>query len=61
MSREMKTAEARKFYVEMLLRWLIVKRDYPWNNEPEPVSTHLPEWRLRRARTETIREFQREL
>jgi len=43
-------------YQEMLLRWLCMKRDYPWNNEPEPVCD-TPEKRVIRERT--AREFNR--
>ena len=55
----MKTAEARALYVEMLTRWLRAKREWPFITEPEPQPVGVSARRVRRARRETIREFER--
>lgn len=49
-------ANDRGVYSDKLLRWLAVRRDYPFDNTPEP---ECPE-HLTSVREETLREFRRE-
>ena len=43
----------------MLLRWLSAKRDYPWNNEPEPVHEFLTRHEEASIREAVMREWNR--
>jgi hypothetical protein len=45
-----------KDYEVNLLRWLAVKRDYPWSNEPEPTELPVIMWHHRER---IIRDFNR--
>lgn len=52
-------------YREMLTRWLKVKRDMPWNSEPEPGWSHEFDWHslvrdwMREVRREVMNDFNR--
>ena len=51
--------QERREYEEAMLRWLRMKRDYPWNNEPEPQAADLFVGII--CRDQIIREFHRTL
>ena len=44
-------------YADLLLRWLLAKRDMPWNTEPESVR---PDDVSAEERAAIVREFRRE-
>lgn len=50
------TRQQRVDYEDALFRWLAAKRDYPWNNEPEPNPGFFLVFLYR---DKIIREFQR--